>query len=254
MDPITIAVITWNRPRYLEAALAGWSRVRGIENARIEFYVEPGCNETVEICSSVGFTETKVHVNRARLGHDANLFQSMARSFRETDYVIQTLDDYVPSTDLLELHAWHRERYDDDQSVLGLTSGRDVPAAYGGLGGVWRCQLIGALTGFHRKKWNRLAARWHERQRSDNWWWWVNEHWLQSGPKYDVLFPALSRAENIGALDSWGRPVLSYQAERSCFVPDPPPQAYYEITGYAERGFQREIRSVPPRRKDTYGS
>lgn len=229
MTPVAVAFTVFNRPRLLRQALDGWAKVRGVEDALLIFCCEPGCPEVLEVCDQVDFAGRQVLVNGRRLGHAANVEASMSAAFAYSDYAIQGLDDYVPSTGLLELHQWFRASYAADPSVLALTSGRDVAAPSGGLNGIWRCQLFGALSGFHKAKWELLAGRWDEATDTD-WWAWVNSRWLQSGPRYDVLFPSVSYAM---ALDD--------PAANGCFVPDPPPQDYYEITGWRERadGFTR---------------
>jgi hypothetical protein len=158
----------------------------------------------------------------------------MNSAFTCTDYAIQALDDFIVSTDILEMHQWHRMNYASDPTILALTSGRDVPAQGGTVDAVWRCQLIGALSGFHRHKWQVLAGRWQEG--AANWWEWVNLRWLQRAGGYDVLFPALSRADDIG---EGGTP-------SSCFLPDPVPVSYYEVTGSRERarGFTRFVEAI----------
>jgi hypothetical protein len=239
-DPIVVAFPVWNRPHYLKRVLDSWSRVRGVQDAILEFHCEPGCDEAVELCKGVDFAESYLHVNHERLGHAGNVYSSMNNAFVVTDYAIQALDDMLPSTDLLELHQWHRENYRDDPTVLALTSGRDFPAQGGGLAPVWRCQLIGSLSGFHRAKWDMLAARWGEG--AANWWWWVDQEWCQKPGGYDVLFPALSRAEDIGEFGSNPLPEpWAVTQARSCFVADPPPQQYYEVAGRRECGFDRHV-------------
>ena len=156
---MAVSFVAWDRPDRLRRVLDGWSKVRGIADVLLEFHIEPGCDETVDVCNAVGFAERKVVVNDARLGHALNVQKSVNSAFEAADYVIQACDDFWPAADLLELHAWHRVRYADDPTVLALTPGRDVPAE-GGPAAVWRCQLIGALSGFHRDKWRLLDARW----------------------------------------------------------------------------------------------
>lgn len=234
VTPIVIAFPVFNRPELLRRVLESWSRVRGIENAVMEFHCEPGCAEARELCRSADFCRSHLFVNPTRLGHHLNVLSSMNSAFTRTDYAIQALDDFVVSTDILELHQWHRTAYASDPTVLALTSGRDVPAQSGAADAVWRCQLIGALSGFHRHKWQMLADRWQEG--SANWWEWVNLRWLQRPGGYDVLFPALSRADDIGG---GGTP-------SSCFLPDPSPVQYYEVKGSRERarGFTRYVEFV----------
>jgi hypothetical protein len=228
MTPVAVVFPVFNRPHLLDRVLQSWSKVRGVENAVLGFHCEPGCEEAVALCESVDFAARHVYVNAERLGHAENVLRSMDSAFLITDYAIQALDDCLVAADILELHAWHRKNYAADPTVLALTASRDAPAPDADLAAVWRCQLIGALSGFHRPKWDMLAGRWHEG--TANWWQWVNEHWLQSGPRYDVLFPALSRGEDIGDIHF-----------TSCFASDPPPQAYYEVRQARERacGFAR---------------
>jgi hypothetical protein len=225
--PVVVSFVVWNRPHYLRRVLDAWSRVRGVDEAVFEFHCEPGCDEAVALCETAGFAEWRVYVNTERLGHARNVQKSMNSAFGFTDYVIQACDDFVPSTDLLELHGWHRDRYAGDPSVLALTAGRDVPAD-GGLAAVWRCQLIGALSGFHAHKWAQLDDRWDEGL--GNWWEWVDRRWCQAGG-WDVLFPAVSR---VGAID---------EEQDSGFAADPPPQQYFEVQGRRERadGFRRYV-------------
>jgi hypothetical protein len=229
VTPIIVAFPVFNRPALLERVLESWSRVRGVERASFQFHVEPGCQESAALCRAVGFAESTTLINPARLGHALNVLASMNTAFRHADYAIQALDDFVVSTDILELHDWHRARYEHDSSVLALTSGRDFAAMNPTPHEVWRCKLIGAVSGFHRGKWRMLAERWAEG--GANWWAWVNQYWLQEGP-YDVLFPALSRADDIG----------DYHPT-TCFLPDPPPQSYEEVT-WAREGGQGYMRTV----------
>jgi hypothetical protein len=237
--PLTVSFVIWNRPHYLRRTLDYWSKVRGIQDAVLEFHCEPGCDESVGLCESVDFAERLVLVNQERLGHAMNVQKSMDCALDRTDYAIQAVEDFLPAADLLELHAWHRDNYRDDVTVLALTSGRDVPADGGGLAPVWRSQLIGALSGFHREKWQLLSARWPEG--FSNWWWWVDERWCMTDG-WDVLFPALSRAEDIGEFGSTPLPEpWDVMQARSCFIPDPPPQEYYEVRGKRERGFDRHV-------------
>jgi len=232
----------WNRPAYLTRTLAAWRQVRDAGNAVFEFACEPGCDETLALCEAVDWAETRVTVNPVRLGHAANVLASMNRAFQapHCDYAIQAVDDFLPSTDLLELHQWHRARYGRHPEVLALRSGTDRRQD-GGLPAVWRTQLIGILSGFHRHKWALLAAHWDEHEQYSNWWWWIDEAWCIGGP-FEVLAPAVSRAEDIGEVGANPLPT-SWAAltAASSFVQDVPPQEYFEMPGWRERGFARMV-------------
>lgn len=238
MTPAAVAFPVWNRPHYLKQVLAAWSEVRGISDAQLEFHCEPGCDEAVSLCEAVDFTSRRVVVNKERLGHAWNVFASMNSAFTVSDYVIQALDDFLPSADLLELHSWHRQKYAADDTVLALRSGTDHQQD-GGLPAVWRTQLAGALMGFHRRKWEMLARRWDEG--AGNWWMWVNHSWCLPGG-LDILAPAVSRAEDIGETGSNALPEpWEIMRARSSFTANPPPQEYREVLGKRERGFARFV-------------
>ena len=232
-----MAFPVYNRPRYLTRVLDAWSRVRGVADALLVFCCEPGCDEAVELCRRAEFAERAVLLNPERLGHGANTMRSMALAYTLTDYAIAATDDFLPSSDLLELHGWHRALYADDTTVLGLRSGTDR-AHDGGLGAIWRTQLVGALTGFHRHKWAELAASWPG---CDNWWMWADAVWgITAG--LDVLAPAISRAEDIGEVGANPLPEpWAVMQARSSFVADVPRTDYHEVRHARERGFERRV-------------
>ncbi len=238
VNQVTVAFAVYNRPQYLRQVIDAWSKVRGVDEVTFEFHCEPGCPEVVDMCHQVQFTESYVHVNPQRLGHAWNVHKSMHWAYRDgADYVIQAVDDFLPSTDLLELHHWHRLNYAEDPTVLALRSGTDYQHDEG-LGAVWRTQLIGILPGFHKSKWKMIAPWWE--MGTANWWAWVNDRWLQSGQRLDVLAPAVSRAKDIGVTGSDGYPD---PVAVSQFTADVPPQRYFEVKGRRERaiGFARFI-------------
>jgi hypothetical protein len=240
--PITVTMTTWNRPAYLARTLAAWSQVRGVENTVFEFACEPGCDESIALCEAVNWTHRRITVNPVRLGHSANVLAVMNRAFQHphADYAIQAVDDFLPSTDLLELHQWHRDRYVNDPTVLAFRSGTDKKQE-GGLPAVWRTQLIGILSGFHQYKWQMLAARWDEHEQYDNWWWWIDEAWCIGG-HWEILAPAVSRAEDIGEQGANPLPTSwAAMTAASSFVQDVPRQEYFEMPGWRERGFGRIV-------------
>jgi hypothetical protein len=238
--PIIITFTVWNRPHYLKQVLESWSHVRGIENAILEFHCEPGCPESVKLCTGVNFTEYRVIVNTNQLGATLNACTALNSAFESTDYAILAADDFLPSTDALELHAWHRNNYRDDPSVLALVLGRGAEAP-GGLSAVWRSQVMGWIPGFHRSKWALLSPRWMESDgRPGGWYFWVDEEWCFTRG-YDVLLPARSRAQDIGEVGSYPLPFEFSRIQSPSFVPDCSPQEYCEVQGRRERGIDQRI-------------
>ena len=237
---MAVAFTVWNRPRYLEQVLAAWSRVRGVEDSRLLFCCEPGCEESAEMCRAVSFADASVTVNDVRLGAMLNTKNALDSAFGDSDYAVLATDDFLPSTDVLELHRWHRDNYADDPTVLSLVCGRGV-AAEGGPAAVWRCQVMGWLPGFHQGKWAMLSERWEESARvAGGWYPWIDEQWCFARG-YDILLPALSRAQDIGEVGSQPLPCPFDQIESRCFSPHYPPQQYYEVRGRRERGYDFRV-------------
>ena len=232
-EPMVVTFTVWNRPHYLRQVLDAWSAVRGIGGAVLEFHCEPGCDEAVDLCLGVGFAERHVLVNKERLGAAANTKAALDSGCARSDYAILAADDFVPSDDALELHAWHRDSYRDDPTVLALSCQRREAGVEGGPAAVWRTQIIGWLHGFHREKWNLVSALWPP---GVEWYSWIDLEWCQ-GRGYDILRPALSRAQDIGEAGWQPLPCPFDRIQSECFSPHYPPQEYYEVKGRRERGY-----------------
>lgn len=232
--PTVVSFTIWNRPRYLRQVLDAWRQVRGVSSVLLQFTCEPGCVESVELCRAVDFAEVRVQVNEVQLGAMRNTQWALDSAFRWSPYAILATDDFVPSDDVLELHAWHRDNYAGDPSVLALTCGRGQEAE-GGPGAVWRTQTIGWLPGFWFTKWAMLTRNFTESgQVPGGWYPWIDFCWC-IGRGLDVLRPALSRAQDIGEVGGTGA------APSACFSPHYEPQQYYEVEGKRERGYESYI-------------
>lgn len=232
--PMVVTFTIWNRPAYLRQVLDGWAQVRGVDSVLLQFTCEPGCPEAVELCRAVDFAETRVQVNDNQLGAMLNTQWALDSAFRFAPYAILATDDFLPSDDVLELHAWHRDNYRDDSSVLSLVCGRG-DAVGGGPAAVWRSQIMGWLPGFHVEKWAMLTRHWTESDQVPGGWYpWIDTRWTM-GRGYDILLPALSRAQDIGEVGGTGA------APSRCFSPHYEPQQYYEVQGKRERGWDSRI-------------
>ena len=241
---MAVSLIAWNRPHYLRQVLDAWAKVRGVGDVLFDCWCEPGCEEAVALCESVDYADRRVHVNPVRLGNWRNTQRSMDGSFEVAPYVIQAVDDNVPSADILELHAWHRDNYADDQSVLALAAGRNPDPAEGGPAAIWRTQVMGWLPGFQRDRWEMLSARWDGADHPQRGWWgWISESWcFPCG--LDILRPALSRAQDIGEVGSKPLPYSFDMIYSKCFSEDYPPQQFFEVPGKRERGYELRVEAV----------
>ena len=233
--PMVVAFTVWNRPDYLRQVLAAWSTVRGIDKAVLQFHCEPGCGEVIQLCKEVGFADRQVHVNPAQLGAAANTKQALDGGCETSDYVVLATDDFLPADDTLDLHAWHRDNYATDPTVLALSCWRGDPTE-GGPAAVWRTQTIGWLHGFHRDKWALVSPLWDANQAHPGFWYlWIDEYFCQTRG-YDILRPALSRAQDIGETGYQPLPGPFSQIQSPSFRPHYDPQHYREVPGRRERG------------------
>lgn len=237
---MAVALTVWNRPHYLRRVLDSWEKARGIGDVLLDFWCDPGCDEAVAMCEAVDFAPKRIHVNPVRLGDWRNVQQAFSGAFEVAPYVIHSPDDNIASSDILELHAWYRDTYADDQSVIATGAGRNPDPAGGGPAAVWRSQVMSWMSGFHRDRWEMIAPYWEESNATvRGWWGWMSERWCFPGG-YDILRPALSRAQDIGEVGN--RPVVMFDWHLSkCFSEDYPPQQFYEVTGQRERGFECRV-------------
>lgn len=236
----TVVAFTANdRPNYMREVLESWRQVRGIEDALLYFRCEPWCPEMVEVCKSVDFAETIVHVNGGREGVQRNPFKAINWCFtnrethRQDDFIILAEDDFIVATDTLEWFAWSRKTFFDDPNVL-CVSANQYDAQSGGLGqALFLPWFPGWVWGTWRDRWEqRLEPDWTFNYEHNGWDWRMTNYWCEQVHNV-CLAPALSRSQHIGEHGGVhtipGQWFLDQQSR--CFQQDVPPQAYRPPTG-----------------------
>lgn len=216
-----------DRPQYLAESLESWSHVRGVGDVLLKFCCEPGCRESVDLCEEADFADTEVTVNKEKLGSQRNTYEALDAAFAIADYVILAEDDMLVSTDLLELHAWGRDRYRDER-VLCVTAGRGQDAAPGGPAAVWREVVFGWMSGIWRDRWDLIGPDWTFEYEHQGWDRRLTNYWcLARG--LETIMPAESRVQHIGVMGGTHMAAeRAHEFESRCFRPDYPPQHYYE--------------------------
>lgn len=227
----------YDRPQYLERALASWDSVRGLGEWTWYASIEPSpfADQIVEQFHSFFDQHDLAYaitLNSERLGvlhHPWARFEELfALGF---DFVVRAEDDFRVSTDVLEYLSWAAEYYasaDDVASIHGFSrteSGdpsvvRSEPRFDPLLWGTWRevwQGLIGPTWDHDYSTFNRFPGN------QSGWDWNLN---TRIYPKEGMrgVFPEVSRVDNFGIFGTHSTPENFYTA--TSFCEDIPPQAY----------------------------
>jgi len=118
---LTVAMTVYRRPHYLKIILAYLAKCVGIEQCQIVIHIEPGCNETINVCKDAGKLITSMVLNNNVCGLRQNFLNAMDDAFSHSNYVIWLTDDIVPASDFLEYHEWCRKTFVDDKEVMAVS-------------------------------------------------------------------------------------------------------------------------------------
>lgn len=121
----TVVFTVCRRPFYFREALASWGEVRGIQDWRLIFMVEPteATHDQVKIIDAFRHPDKQVVFNRERLGVLVNPWEGLETSFSTgSQYTVLAEEDLVVSDDVLEFQAWARDEFRDAPEVYGVMS------------------------------------------------------------------------------------------------------------------------------------
>ena len=205
----TITITAWRRPEYLRRSLESLRLNRpGGFDWILNCALEPGCPETVNVCSTFDWPSVVIEVNRTRLGVRRNPYEALRRAFgRGSDMNLYLEEDVILSPDVIRMAEWFWQqtrpvpdrwlslnllRYDSDPSdPTGLTESK----AFNALGFVLTRE---SWERWFEPAWNDddLAREVHGPQVSG--WDWAVTALLAKHPGLGTLTPALSRSNHIG--------------------------------------------------------
>lgn len=199
----TIVSTAFNRPEYLKESLESWEEVRGLEDVEFHIFIDPSnrLDEVQAVCSEspIGLT---VHVNPSGYGVLHNPWVAFEHAFNAgADFVIQTEDDDLVSTDVLEYFNWTSKVVQRDSSLLGVCAfTMEDGDPYG----------VKAGEGFGPWVWGIWKSAWEEDIRDT----WDHDYstgtpsGFQAGWDHNInlrvkgdrkfLYPASSRVYNVG--------------------------------------------------------
>jgi hypothetical protein len=254
VKPTIAFTVSCLREKYLRQALDSWSQVRGIQDARLLFCLEPvsrfrrsapGLPPEQVGGTSFPVAEFRdyivrnfpgcwyhIHVNERRLGCFLNTESALDLAFtrNEAEFAILAEEDMVVSTDILEYFAW-AQRYRTDLQAQAVCAHAFVSDG--------RSDQAVRTSWFSPLVWGTWRERWQDYIRPgwggvpgnpDAWDAGLRARIIED--KMACIFPALSRSQHIGQVSTLTPGALAeyfYKASISqCFSPDYPPQEYRE--------------------------
>lgn len=201
----TVVFTICDRVEYLTETLKSWANVRGIEDWKFEFYVEPtpATERMLEVIvdwhKETGHPFTEARLNERRMGVLSNPHRAYMESFRNgSEFTMLAEEDVLVSTDILEYLEWCDRKWRSDPTVMGVACHTHADGPN---------EDVYVSTDFSPLGWGTWPDRWKE---FDSTW----DHDYSSGHgnlsgwdwniKYRVLgdrkfaFPRTSRTVHIG--------------------------------------------------------
>lgn len=110
MKAISLPVAT--RPHYLKQMLSTLKECN-LNGYTLYVNAEPN-QDVIDVVNDITFIETKLVVNKERLGVRRNPFNVLDRAFQDADFVVHLEDDLIVSPDALDLANWYYDTFKDD--------------------------------------------------------------------------------------------------------------------------------------------
>jgi hypothetical protein len=105
---LAVTMTAFKRPKYLQTALDSLKKNDGLADYVLNFGVEPGNDEVIQICKSVNFMQSNTVVNPSRLGVRNNPYELLKRTFNSgAEGVLYLEDDIIISSDAVRLATWY---------------------------------------------------------------------------------------------------------------------------------------------------
>lgn len=210
----TATMVAWNRPEYFEPVIESLSK-NDWYDYKLFIQLEPSepdiQQKMLDICKSIDFVPTDVHVNRTQLGVNFNNYYLIERMIKEegSEFNIHLEEDVKLSPDAIKMAEWfyNYEKRDDYLFCVFRQDNNDLETPLK-MNEVKKFHPWGWC--FNTQKWtDHIKPRWKDYQgkfrngvmrREGSWDFSVN--WLiKDNPQFKALMPAVSRAEPIG---QWG--------------------------------------------------
>lgn len=113
------------RPYYLRESLEHWSKVRGINDWRLIFMIEPTrvVNEQVKVIDDFSHSNKQLIFNKERLGVLGNPWHGFEKSFNSgSHFTVLAEEDILVSEDVLEYFTFCIKEKTSDPEILTVCS------------------------------------------------------------------------------------------------------------------------------------
>jgi len=205
----TIVFTVCQRPWYLKEALASWGEVRGVQDWRLIFMVEPThmTKDAAAVIEQFRHPDKQVVFNAERLGVLVNPWEGLEKSFKTgAEFTVLAEEDLIVSDDVLEYMTWAKNEFENVPEVFGAmcqlqgtfeTPDPDVVALVQDFNpwiwGTWRNRWTGVL----RDTWDKDYSTGNPDGSQAGWDWNIAKRIL---PRFDAKFvvTGASRSQNIG--------------------------------------------------------
>jgi hypothetical protein len=191
----TLTMTICNRPEYLRQTLDALKQNDLSHFDKLYFGIEPGNKEVENICRSVNFIDTHVHVNPKKLGVRNNPYLLLKRVFKHgSKFNLYLEDDMLISPDATKLSLWYEQLENINEYVCLTLFRKDYDTK--DYEGITTSSAFSAL-GFaiNNYQWiNYFAGNWFIDPRG--WDWSIRQYIDRSKKK--VITPNMSRSLHIG--------------------------------------------------------
>lgn len=196
----------FNRPWYLNEAIASWNAVRNLKFWNTTFFIEPSImqDQITDIAMSLGTTVTAI-INAEKQGVLVNPWNAINYAFEinGADFVVLAEDDVVVSQDVLEYFEWASEEYATAKGMLCLNAFSQIGGEKANqltrtgyfsplVWGIWRSQWEAYL----RDTWDKDYSSGNSDGSEAGWDWNINR--ILQNNNLTVLRPLQSRSDHIG--------------------------------------------------------
>lgn len=126
--PKVMCLTLYNRPQYDRLLFKSLSKCVGIGEYVLVISIDPGNDEVVSLARGISFAETRITVNRWKLGCQQNIFQAWNDGFSLSDFVIYMDDDNLAAPDMLRFFEFAAAKYRSDPTVFSVGAYRYLKA------------------------------------------------------------------------------------------------------------------------------
>ncbi len=118
----------YNRPQCSARMIESLRNCLGIEDVKVLFVCEPGCQRVIELCEEANLPNYEVVLNPNLLGLWETKKKCLQLGFERDSFLIHIEDDLLLSRDALLFYRWAGLTYAGDSNVLNISSFNKISA------------------------------------------------------------------------------------------------------------------------------